>query len=363
MFGENTAKIFPSVIDATILLKKQDLTETQAIQTEARTLRLELLKKANEKINDVSRLNRLTNEEKKLLNLLGSQEVIKAVPATPAEKEKQASSLKDETEPKESKPAIVIPKEQLDALKKKKIKLKEGEGEITYADLVDKVIDLKTGKVKDDLPNLDEAYTTLKQEIAGLDAPVHETLNSVPHVLISPLAWSMMDAIAQQSNDINKELGFDLLLADPKDVSNKNVALIAAPAHDFTKAKEKQTDMGNLTLREEIIKQLKEKSGLKTKYAINIHTHQAPLGEKYIATPSEIDKAQAIIALEKQSIYRWGVVTKTPDGKLHMAVFTSKKDKEGKITHEKTDVVSPDMTGIYMAPAGGFGTAPKKGDK
>lgn len=356
MFGEQTSKSIPSLIEATIAERNPTIAE-------------ELIAKATAQENGQMRINRLSASEVGILNHL---------------RQDTRTPLPEESAPRRQKAGIVIPNEQLTAIHMKKAKLPSQGTEMYFLTIAQNLIDLTTGKVKETQLNLLPEHQRFLRDVqqtygSELVASMRENKGTL---MLSPVAWSMLDAIASHSHALNKELGFTIQGVSEINTASGNELFIAThivPAHDYATAQTHVTDMRDTAIYEKNAEALATQTGLADFFALEaertqtkemkqgevlftVHTHQEQLGSTFIATPSPEDEKEVRKILRNPEVteYTWGIVTKTSEGDLHLALFLSQRDAQGKVHHQQVAIASPDLKTIQTMPEHAFGEAIKK---
>lgn len=224
-------------------------------------------------------------------------------------------------------------------------------------EVAERLIDYTTGRPTGEKVDMSQSFPQFVELIEELAE--HEPLvQEKALLLITDDTAAMIDRIAQEANDRDRELGFVIrgvhLMQDPGD-KRYLIGGYVAPAMDFATAKRGTTttdpefELANataLTQNTQLTEYLEGKAGIDVgKLVLVGHIHQEGLGKHWHTEPSQQDYEQVEQTLrERGGSYPWAVVTKA-DGQLGMRVFYSYL-RDGEVQHDEIPFTTE--SGIYQ---------------
>lgn len=226
------------------------------------------------------------------------------------------------------------------------------EGIESYEDLIEQLIDFRTGEVTDAQFDMSEYFPALVEDVEEMVESDHPLFRSPePKLVLSNFAYAMMDRIAKEANDINKELAFALSGVWKFNENTGKHVLIAShsvPAMDFRTARQKVVNFDpqmhransrkladNLSLKE----YFQSKTGYDNGDVVGmIHIHQENLGAYHRVNPSQHDFEESERKIEDGfQIYFWGVATRWR-GNLDLKIFCTHRNSLGDIVHDEIPI-------------------------
>lgn len=305
MFGKNSSEVITQLIDAEVRIQNDQQAPLLI-----------------EQVNTGERINRLTVQEERLLSFVWGGRVNSEETAT-----ETVETEKDNTE--------------------------------TPEEIAGKLINYETGEVTDEKVDLLPSFSELVEDVTHLVESKRLPADG-PVMILSDVAWAMMDKIASSSNSKNKELGFAIqgatlfrnsageLVDDPAEADitkNIHIGAFTAPTMDYKNSMETVTRIDQ-TVYHKTSAELAENTGLsaylkkKTGYiegypVSSSHTHQESLGKDNWIKPSGQDYSQSeqnASSSPTKDTY-WAVVTKAR-GKLMINLIRTSIDRDGKVVHQ-----------------------------
>jgi hypothetical protein len=376
LFGKNTSEILAEFIHAKALV---------ATKPDA------FVKEINTQQNNTTRLNDLTEKEKQLLKFIQThtsttqkETPIHIMEDRPQEENRpqeehrpqEEDRPQEENRPQEEDPAL-LPKDHdmnissplhyVDSIpseeNEENIKpLVHPEARSLLAHQALRLINYETGKITNEIVDLSESFPALVENVTTLLQNA-EALDMIPEgtVVLSDVARTMIDKLAEEANRKNLELSFVLqgqwVRQGDKEVF---VAAYPVPAMDYSQLRQISTDIVPEIHRINSAA-LAEQTNLKDYFSNTVHfangesgtmchVHQESLGEQFRANPSGGDYNQISLFLraEPNVPHSWSVVTKA-EGNLYMRILYSSTEN-GRIQHATVDPLSESDLDSIMVP-------------
>jgi hypothetical protein len=364
LFGKQTAAVLTEFIHAKALLATKPDAFIQAVNTQQ---------------NNTIRLNDMGEKEKQLLEFVYAHTPTpqREIPIQRSEEEEKQQSEKEEPSqeeeeqhnplPKEHDANITTPLQYVDTTpseeKEEKVKpLVHPEARSLLAQRALRLINYETGEITNESVDLSESFPALVENVTAL---LHnpEALDMIPQgtVVLSDVARTMIDKLAEEANRKNLELSFVLqgqwVRQGDKEVF---VAAYPVPAMDYSQLRQISTDIVPEIHRINSAA-LAEQTNLKDYFSNTVHfangesgtmchVHQESLGEQFRANPSGGDYNQISLFLraEPNVPHSWSVVTKA-EGNLYMRILYSSTEN-GRIQHATVDPLSESDLDSIMVP-------------
>ncbi len=227
--------------------------------------------------------------------------------------------------------------------------------ELQPEEVAQRLIDYTTGRPTNEEVDMSRSFPQFVQTVEEMIDADHELFagHTEPILILSDDAVAMMDRIAQEANDRDRELGFAIRgVWLSREGGNKHYLIggFIAPAMDFANAERTTTHMDparglensrGLSRAVHLNDYFQLKTGSEIGDLVSTaHIHQEALGAHWHIQPSQQDYNQSEqTVVEKGHPSSWAVVTKA-QGQVSMLAKYSHLDSNGEVQHDDIPVVT-----------------------
>ncbi len=214
------------------------------------------------------------------------------------------------------------------------------------ASIARRLLDETTGQATNERADLSTKFPRLVEKVSRLIDSNNPAIPEGESVVLSDVAWAMINQLSEQANTQNKEISFALQGITTFN-NNDNPVIVGAyvaPAGVFANTITTDTDPAihranaeKLARNTNLERYFQDAVGSPLGHALAIyHIHPDSLGERYRGKPStpDFDQIKTWFRDDPDTReYYWGVFTRH-EGQLHMQLFRSTLDEHGHIDHK-----------------------------